>query len=201
MAGFAMTGGVLEFAPVYRLWQAPFAERKLRPLFRHNDVAQARRVLDVACGPGTSSAHFAGCDYLGIDINPRYIEYARRRYRGRFEVADATQFSPPDGKFDLVLVNSFFHHVSDADAERLLDQLATLVAPGGHVHIFDLVLPPRPSVARLLARMDRGDFARPLESWRELFTRHFTPVVFEPYPLGMAGLTLWNMVYFKGAAR
>jgi hypothetical protein len=71
----------------------------------------------------------------------------------------------------------------------------------GHVHILDLVLPIRPSVSRLLARADRGDYPRPLEQWRELFTAVFDPVVFEPYPLGAAGVTLWNMVYFKGRAR
>jgi hypothetical protein len=27
------------------------------------------------------------------------------------------------------------------------------------------------------------------------------PVVFEPYPLGAAGMTFWNMIYFKGRVR
>jgi hypothetical protein len=26
-------------------------------------------------------------------------------------------------------------------------------------------------------------------------------VIFEPYPLGAAGMTLWSFVYFKGRAR
>jgi hypothetical protein len=69
------------------------------------------------------------------------------------------------------------------------------------VHILDLVLPARPSVSRLLARADRGAYPRPLDQWRELFTTSFEPVVFEPYPLGAGGVTLWNMVYFKGRAR
>jgi hypothetical protein len=69
------------------------------------------------------------------------------------------------------------------------------------MHIMDLVLPSAPSVSRLLAHADRGDYPRPLEAWRELFTRAFEPVVFEPYPLGAGGVTLWNMVYFKGRAR
>ncbi len=48
---------------------------------------------------------------------------------------------------------------------------------------------------------DRGEYPRPLEEWREHFTSAFEPVVFEPYPLGAAGMTLWNMIYFKGRAR
>ena len=39
-------------------------------------------------------------------------------------------------------------------------------------------------MSRLLARWDRGDFPRPLETWQELFSERFDPVVFQPYPLG-----------------
>jgi hypothetical protein len=48
---------------------------------------------------------------------------------------------------------------------------------------------------------DRGDFPRPLEEWRGIFEQHFRPVVFEPFALKMGGLALWELAYFKGAAR
>jgi SAM-dependent methyltransferase len=193
---------IMENTLAYRVWQAPFAERKLSPLFAHNDIQGARRVLDVGCGPGTNTHHFIGADYLGIDFNPGYIESARGRHGREFIVADVTTYRvPPDRRFDLILANSLFHHIDDANTQRILAHLATLLTDDGHVHILDLVLPARPSVARLLARADHGDYPRPLEQWRELFTTAFEPVVFEPYPLGAAGVTLWNMVYFKGRAR
>jgi SAM-dependent methyltransferase len=193
---------LMENTLAYRVWQAPFAERKLAPLFAHNDVARARRVLDVGCGPGTNTHHFASADYLGIDFNPAYIESARRRHGREFIVADVTKYEvPADRRFDLILANSLFHHIDDASTRRILAHLATLVSHDGHIHIMDLVLPPAPSVSRFLARADRGDYPRPLEEWRDLFTSTFEPVVFEPYPLGAGGVTLWNMVYFKGRAR
>jgi SAM-dependent methyltransferase len=186
----------------YRVWQAPFAERKLAPLFRHNDVAKARRVLDVGCGPGTNTAHFASADYLGLDFNPDYIESARRRYGRRFEVADVTKYTvPASERFDFILANSLFHHIDTPNTRRILSHLATLLTDDGHVHILDLVLPGGPSISRFLAHADRGDYPRPLQEWRSLFTETFEPVVFEPYPLGAGGLTLWNMVYFKGRRR
>ena len=192
----------MEHTLAYRVWQAPFAERKLAPLFSHNDLSRVRRVLDVGCGPGTNTHHFADADYLGIDFNPAYIESARTRHRREFIVADVTKYEvEPDQRFDLILANSLFHHIDTPNTTRILAHLATLLAKDGHVHVLDLVLPPRPSVSRFLARSDRGDYPRPLEEWREIFTRAFEPVVFEPYPLGAAGMTLWNMVYFKGRAR
>jgi SAM-dependent methyltransferase len=193
---------LMEFTFAYRLWQAPFAERKLAPLLAHNDVSRARRVLDVGCGPGTNTHHFASADYLGLDFNPAYIESARKRHGREFVVADVTKYEVArDQRFDLILANSLFHHIDTANTRRILAHLATLLSDDGHVHIFDLVLPPEPSVARFVARMDRGDYPRPLEEWRTIFTEAFEPVVFEPYPLGAGGATLWNMVYFKGRAR
>jgi SAM-dependent methyltransferase len=189
----------MESTLVYRLWQAPFAERKLAPLLRHLDPAGIRRVLDVGCGPGTNARHFLHCEYLGVDINPAYIRDAERRFGPRFRVADVTSIQAELGLgFDCILANSLLHHLPDDAVDRLLRHLAMLLAPDGAVHILDLVLPERPSVSRLLARLDRGHFPRPLERWREIFSRHFTPVIFEPYPLGVGGVTLWSMVYFQG---
>jgi SAM-dependent methyltransferase len=193
---------VMENTLAYRVWQAPFAERKLQPLFAHNDVSRARRVLDVGCGPGTNTAMFEHADYLGIDFNPAYIENARQRYGREFVVADVTKYEvAPDRRFDFILANSLFHHIDTASTRRILAHLATLLSDDGYVHVFDLVLPKQPSVARFLAQADRGGYPRALEEWRELFTASFEPVAFEPYPLGLAGMTLWNMVYFKGRAR
>ena len=192
----------MERAAAYRLWQAPFAEKKLEPLRRHNDVSKVSRVLDVGCGPGTNARHFSHADYLGLDLNPAYVEYARRRYGNRFEVADVTHYAAPSSEpFDFVLVNSLLHHIDAPNTRRVLAHLATLLSADGHVHILDLVMPERPGLPRMLARWDRGDHPRPLEEWRAIFSEAFEPVVFEPYPLGAFGVTLWSMVYFKGRRR
>ena len=192
---------LFEIPWVYRAWQAPFAERKLEPVLGTTDLSSVRRVLDVGCGPGTNAPHFRGTDYLGLDINPEYVEQARRRTGMRFEVADVTRYEVRDEPFDLILVNSFFHHIGDDDSDRILRHLATLLTDDGRIHVLDLVLPDRPSPARLLARMDRGDHPRPLARWRELLGRHFQEERFEPYDLAVAGIPLWRMVHFQGRRR
>jgi trans-aconitate methyltransferase len=79
-----ITTSLMEKTTVYRLWQKPFQNQKFAPLLAHNDFNRVRRVLDVGCGPGTNTRFFANSDYLGIDINPHYIGYARRRYGRTF---------------------------------------------------------------------------------------------------------------------
>jgi SAM-dependent methyltransferase len=167
----------LDNSLAYRLWQRPFADRKLAPILAHNDMSGVRRVLDVGCGPGTNTRYFASAEYLGVDMNPAYIADARARHGREFMVADVTTYQAPPGEaYDFILSNSFMHHVGTPDVRRILRHLATLLTPDGHLHLLDLVLPPRPSVGRLLARLDRGDHARPLDTWRELIDEVLEPV-------------------------
>ena len=184
---------------VYRLWQAPFVRQKLEPFLAHSDVANPGRVLDVGCGPGTNAGLFARADYVGLDWNAAYVEYAQRRYPGRFVTADVRAFDvPPGGSFDCVLVKSLLHHLGDQDVRAVLRNLARLLTEGGAIHILELVLPAQMGPARLLARLDRGESPRPLEEWRALFAEQFATEVFEPYAVGSLGIPLWHMVYFKG---
>jgi len=193
---------LLAKSPVYSLWQAPFAAEKLAPVLALNDLARVRRVLDVGCGPGTNTHFFRGADYLGVDINPDYIKSARRKHKRPFVVADVITYADDAaGKFDFILVNSILHHVGDAASDQILSRLATWLTPDGHIHILELVLPGDRSIAQLLARWDRGRYARPLGDWGTLFERHFDIAAFESYSMKLAGLTLWNMVYCKGRAK
>jgi len=197
-----LTARLMEHSQAYRLWQAPFVERKFAPILAHNDLRQVRRVLDVGCGPGTNTRYFAGADYLGIDRNASCVEYARRLQKRDFIVADVTTYTVASSeRFDFILLNSFLHHVDTPNARRILTRLASLLTDDGYVHILDLVLPERPSLARWLARMDRGRYPRPLEELLELVNGVFDSVVFEPYTLTALGVTLWKMVYFKGRAQ
>lgn len=191
---------MLENAAVYRVWQAPFAERKFRPIQIHNSLTSVGHVLDVGCGPGTNSHHFPDAGYLGIDFNERYVEEARQRHSKQYVAADATNHTFGDRRFDFILVNSLLHHLADDDVHRVLGRLRDLLTPMGHVHILDLELTPGPSISRVLARLDRGDHARSFSAWRRLFEEYFEPVVLERFGLGLPGLRLWNMVYFKGKA-
>ena len=199
MAVIRLIERMLEHPAVYAAWQAPFVSQKFAPVERQIRHRQLRRVLDVGCGPGTNAARFSGAEYVGVDVNERYLAIARSRYSGRFIRAEL----PDDdlsslGSFDTILVNSFLHHLPDAAVHRILRQLASLLGADGRVHILELVLPDRPSLARIMARLDRGRYPRPLAAWCDLFGSHFESAHVEPYAFGGG---LWAMVYFQGKAR
>ncbi len=189
----------MEHPAVYAAWQAPFVAQKFAPVERRLKGQNIRRILDVGCGPGTNAPRFVSADYVGVDINERYLAIARSKHQGRFIQADLERADLSFlGTFDTILVNSFLHHLPDDAVVRILQQLQTLLDPEGTVHLLELVLPERRSLARMMARLDRGRYARRLAAWRDLFDAHFEPLVVEPYRYAGG---LWEMLYFQGRAR
>jgi SAM-dependent methyltransferase len=190
---------ILDLPAVYALWQAPFVAQKIGPFLAAGPAARAGRVLELGCGPGTNAHLFNPQGYVGIDLSPNYVEAARRRHRGRFVCGDAAAFDLPDEPpFDRVFINSLLHHLRDEQVESLLIRAVAAVAAEGEIHVLDLTLPARPSVARFLARADRGGFARPLKTWAAMLGRHFDTVAIEPYAVRCVGVSCWEMFYFRG---
>ncbi|GAA2334141.1 hypothetical protein GCM10009854_07130 [Saccharopolyspora halophila] len=82
---------------------------------------RGKRVLDLACGEGYGAALLAaeGAEVVGIDIDERTIEHARRNYPGAdFRVGSITD---PDlladaAPFDVVVCFEAIEHVEDHDA-------------------------------------------------------------------------------------
>jgi len=193
---------LLEQPLFFGLSQLPFTRQKFARISRHTDFSKVKQVLDVGCGPGTNAPNFSHAGYLGIDINPRYIDLARRRFHRDFLVADATTYLAPQGsRFDFILVNSFLHHIDTAHVSRILAHLATLLSPDGYIHSVELVLPECSGLPRLLATMDRGKFARSLTSWRNLFGLHLQTEIFEAFSITHFGCRIMDLVYYKGRAK
>jgi SAM-dependent methyltransferase len=90
--------------------------------------------LDLGTGTGLGAfaiaRRFPQAEVVGADLSERMIEEARRLTtadvgdRVRFEVADASRLRYPDGAFELVAL---------ANMIPFFDELARIVAPGGHV--------------------------------------------------------------------
>ena len=191
---------ILEHPAVYAASQALFIEEKFAVIQRHLQHQRIRRILDVGCGPGINAPLFGDAEYVGIDLNERYLEVARQRYRGRFIQADVrTADLAGLGTFDTILVNSLLHHLPDKGVRAILRQLRALLEPTGTIHMLELMWPDRGSVVGLVgAAIDRGRYARRIDAWRQLFEEHFETLSLEPHAF-KAGL--WAQLYFRGKPR
>jgi SAM-dependent methyltransferase len=135
----------------------------------------ALRTLDLGCGPGAFSPLFAAQSYVGVDVNPRYIAYARRHFKGVFVEADARSVDRPDASFDQILVFGLLHHLDDAAARAVLAEMRRLLAAGGHA----LVIEDVPAVSRLnllghlIHSAENGEHIRRVEEYRRLYCEPF----------------------------
>ena len=110
-------------------------------------VRQGLRTLDLGCGPGAFADLFAGDDYVGVDLNARYIDHARKTRQGAFIVGDARNVELPDARFDQILIFGLLHHLSDEDVRAVLAECRRLLVPGGRVLVIEDIpadLPPEP---------------------------------------------------------
>lgn len=135
---------------------------------------QGEKVLDVACGTGIFADEFEHCDYTGVDISEEYIKSAPKHHKGNFRVMDARKLEFGDGCIDKVYIYGLFHHLPDEDASKVAPEVARVVKKNGKI----LIIEDIPALSRLnilgglVHRMDRGDYIRTIDGYKDLFSPH-----------------------------
>ncbi|HEY8547561.1 MAG TPA: class I SAM-dependent methyltransferase [Acidimicrobiales bacterium] len=107
-----------------------------------------RVVLDVGCGTGVVARQFqaAGCQVLGVDVDERMADYARRTGVA-VEVSSFEQWDPDGRRCDAVVAGQTWHWVDPIAGAA---KAAEVLRPGGRLAVFWNVFLPPPHVARAL---------------------------------------------------
>ncbi len=98
-------------------------------------VPTGGRLLDVAGGTGIVSAELRreGYDVVVTDLSAGMLAVAAERLPGREAVARADRLPVADGSLDVVTLVWLLHLLPIAVADRVLEEAARVVRPGGHV--------------------------------------------------------------------
>jgi len=173
---------ILEIPFFYRVitgMLGPGGARLRRKYYQKVFNQPAQRILDLGCGPALTTP-VPGPQTLvtGVDVNESYLRHYTggfldkdpglvlnpppARYRlGFLSPADHLPFS--DALFDEARSNSFFHHLTDVEVDKVLKEVLRCLQPGGRMVMFDAVWPRRTwarPLAWLILRMDRGTHMR-----------------------------------------
>jgi ubiquinone/menaquinone biosynthesis C-methylase UbiE len=142
--------------------------------------AQNAFILDVGCGTGEGIRYlhrFVKKGLLaGLDISPRMIEVAQRKFSDRtaieLKVGEADNLPWPDCTFDLAMTTFTLHHCPHPD--RALYEMERVLKPGGRLFLVDLIFPrPLDRPLNWILRLAEGADLRvqTSDSARQLFRK------------------------------
>jgi SAM-dependent methyltransferase len=168
---------------LYNLFQGVVGGNALRRRIIQNH-ARARpgdKVIDIGCGPAQALESLPDVEYLGLDINPDYIAFARRTYggKGNFVVGD-TRSLRSDSRFkdaDIVIAIAVLHHLDDEDAAHCIRFAYDALKRGGRLICHDPCwIPNQDTFSKYVMSRDRGRNIRTEQQYRQLAETFFRNV-------------------------
>ncbi len=128
------------------IWQAELEDQE----------ADKLKLLELACGSANDYRflHSFGLarflDYRGIDISPRNIANAKRRFpEVDFEVGSVFEIPSQDAAFDYVFLHDLFEHLSPEGLEQALSEVMRVTGKQAWLHFFNLADMPQHEVQQV----------------------------------------------------
>lgn len=138
------------------------------------------RLVDLGCGTGNSLRQLPpDISYVGLDLNPDYIRTAQAEFGERaiflcrdLAATDLSEFPP----FDVAISVGVLHHLSDSQAQAMLQLARRSVREGGRLITMDpCYVPGQHPIAKFLLDHDRGEHIRDAEGYGRLLKSVGTP--------------------------
>jgi SAM-dependent methyltransferase len=227
-------------APHYFSYKETRGRFFLEPLLRYLTArgAAGLRVLEVGCSFGHNTEylndHAAVAEIHTFDVDAPFVEITRTKVEdlGLAKVRQVLQLTDEettrlpfaDGAFDLVLAVAVIEHLPSRGRRRFTDEYYRVLAPGGHLAVFDTPnrafplethsvglpgiqwLPPRLAYgyARLLrpARVPAGSFASFTEgAWRNAWFHECLPSAGAAGVIDVTEEAGYGLGFFRSTAR
>jgi ubiquinone/menaquinone biosynthesis C-methylase UbiE len=170
-------------------------------LMQNIKLDKDKKVLDIACGKGTTSILIAkkfGCRVVGIDISPVLIEDAKELTKRNkvdklidFQVADATHLPFNDNEFDSSIAQAMLVLIDDK--ESVIREALRVIKPSGIAGWIELTWQQNPTevfmkqVSEVICAYCMLN-VKMLDGWKNLFLQSgASNLLSEVYPMYFSG--------------
>ena len=144
------------------------------------------KILDIGWGTADILEYLPNVEYLGFDMNNRYIQFASQKYgnRGKFfckkvnlDVLDNTV------QFDIIIAKNIVHHLDNNESNNLFELAYKLLKPDGRLITSDPCYVPNQSIiAKFIFSLDRGKFIRTAQEYTNIASQVFSNVTISIVP-------------------
>lgn len=162
-----------------RLYHRLIRPKLLTDLFINNNIRTNfdltdKKVLDFGCGIGSSSCIFNPTNYLGVDLDPKRVAYAKRLYANySFHVFDGNRLPVSDNSIDYVLIIAVLHHIKSDDLHMYLKKFQPILKPYGKIVVMEPCFFENSYFNNWFMKcFDKGKYIRNEDSYLEIFEKN-----------------------------
>ena len=176
---------ILSSPQFYDFFQVLVGGKKSRKYILENYISDklkaGDKILDIGCGTGYILDYIDDkAIYCGYDLDQRYINFAKQKYKGKgeFHCARVNSMNVTDEKqYDFVFAFGLIHHLDNNEAIELFNIAKSNLKSGGIFLTLDGVFKTNQNfIAKAFLNNDRGKFVRSEIEYLELAKSVFLTV-------------------------
>ncbi len=164
-----------ENSRLFEVFEKIFGADSQKKLAYRSAYKNGKRLLDFGCSTGNTTEAFLDFDYVGIDLDPGCIKYAKNRWKEysnvKFIANDIFKKPFKSNYFDYILFAGTGHHIPDTLFVPILRELLQVLKDDGELWFYDILRPQKnsPLLTKLLANLDRGRYIRTFKQYESIF--------------------------------
>lgn len=147
-------------------------------------------VIDFGCGTGSFCLLFDPNRYLGLDINDKFIEIAKKRYQS-YNFVNSLKLKDVDSKFNNILFNGVLHHLDDKTFSNIILDLKNTINSNCDIIFIEPIIPNNIFSLEFMVKIfDLGDYIRDSKNYIKLIKKNLTYISCSSTKIGWNNLVI-----------